>query len=161
MVTLAPLAKESTPLTVVGTSTWMIEPFSGSLADGAGGATHRGLRRDAPDRTEQIDELRDVVRADVQHRAASALEKELRVRVPMLHAVRGEESGAGDRPTDSPRVDRAAAGLVSSAEEGVGRTTHAYAFGRGGEHQCLRFRVTGHRAASPNRRAWRLRQSAD
>ena len=28
---LAPLSNSSTPLTVVGTSTWMIWPFSGSL----------------------------------------------------------------------------------------------------------------------------------
>ena len=31
MVMLAPFAKDSKPLTVVGTSTFMIEPFSGSL----------------------------------------------------------------------------------------------------------------------------------
>ena len=63
--------------------------------------------------------------------------------MPVLHAVRGEEGGAGDRPTDSPRVDRAAAGLVPGTEEGVGRATHAYTLGRGGEHQRHRLRVTG------------------
>src|SRR6516162_1269824 len=52
---------------------------------------------------------------------------------------------AGDRPTDAPRVDCVATGLVPGAEKGVGRTANAHTLRCGSEHQRLSLRVTGYK----------------
>jgi hypothetical protein len=145
IVTLAPFAKDSTPLTVVGTSTFMIEPFSGSLVTVRVALPVVVCAATRTTWAEQVDELRDVVRADVEHRAAASLKEELRVGVPVFHSVRGEEDAAGHGPTDPPRVYCMAAGLVPRAEEGIRRAANTHTLRPGGEHQRLPFRVTGYK----------------
>ena len=100
--TFAPLAKDRTPLTVVGTSTSITWPRRGSLVTVRWRLRGRGLGGDPGDRPEQVDQLGHVVGPDVVDRAAAALEEELGVRVPVLHPVRQHGRGAGDRPADPP-----------------------------------------------------------
>ena len=104
---------------------------------GARGARGRGLGGDARDRPQEVDQLGHIIRPDIVDRAAAALEEELGIGVPVLHAVRQHRRGARDRAADPPGIERAATGLVRRAEEGVGRAADAHAPAGGGEHQRL------------------------
>src|SRR6516164_4940409 len=94
--------------------------FHRSAADGACRAAHGGLPGDARNRPQQVHQLRDIVRADVQHRAAAAFKEELGIRMPVFHPMASEKNAADNRPADPSRVDGAPASLVCRAEEGVG-----------------------------------------
>ena len=97
-----------------------------------------GHRHDRLDRPEQVDQRGDVVGADVEHRAAAALEEEGRVGVPGLHAAGHDARAAGDRPADRALVEQLAGELMAAAEEGVGGAAEAPAGRLGLRRQLAR-----------------------
>ena len=80
-----------------------------------------GEGRDALDRPDQVDEVGDVVRPDVEHGTGADLEEEVRVRVPVFHAAAHHVRGAVRDLAQLLAVDDVAHLLVRAAEEGVGR----------------------------------------
>lgn len=110
---------------MVGTAPSIVLPLRGSLVTVRVALPIRRQPGDALHRAEQVDELRDVVGADVEDWPGAGLEEELGVRVPALHAVRHHHRAAAHRPADRTRVDHAAAGLVRRAHEGVGGAADA------------------------------------
>jgi diguanylate cyclase (GGDEF)-like protein/PAS domain S-box-containing protein len=113
-------------------------PFQRLAGHRAGGEAARGLARDPDHRAQQVDQLGDVVGADVVDRPAAALEEEVGVGVPGFHAVAEHGGGAGDDAADPPGVERAPARLMRGAEEGVGRAADAQPLGGGDAQQRLR-----------------------
>ena len=94
------MANASTPLTVVGTSTLIVWPASGSLVivRVADAIEVSAATRD--DRAEQVDQLRHVIGSEIEDRSAAMLEEESRVGMPVFHAVR--QHGARRRQTGTP-----------------------------------------------------------
>ena len=74
-------------------------------------------------------EYLDVVGAEIEHRSRAGLEKEVRVRMPVLHAAAHHMAGAAGDRAELALIDQAAHQLMRAAEEGVGRAAD--------EHQPL------------------------
>ena len=99
--------------------------------DGARRVGHGGQRRDPLDRTDQVDQVGDVVGAEIEDRAAAGQEEEVRVRMPHLHARAHHVAGARRDAADLALVDIVARKLMGAAEEGVRRAADLQALGRG------------------------------
>ncbi len=99
--------------------------------DRAGRRGRVGQGRHPPHRADQVDQVRDVVGADVEDRSGAGQEEEARVRVPVLHAVAHHVRGARGDGADAAVVDELARQLVRAAEEGVGGRPDAQAPGVG------------------------------
>ena len=85
---------------------------------------HRAECRDAPHRTEQVDEIGEVVGANVEDRPAAGLEEEVGARVPGFVAAGLKDSSPGGDLPEATGVDQRPRLLVGTAEEGVRRDTH-------------------------------------
>ena len=88
-------------------------------------------------RTEQVHQGGQIVRAHVEHRPAARLVIERRVGVPAFVAGTGHERHGVQRLADPAVVDQLAAGLVATAEEGVGRAAEQHPGVSGRAHQVL------------------------
>ncbi len=87
---------------------------NGLALEGSGRA-HQPRRRggagqgaDPGDGAQELDQLGQVVGANVEHRPAARLEEEAGIGMPVLHAARQEEGGAGDDLADRALIDQAA-----------------------------------------------------
>ena len=87
----------------------------------------RGNRRHPAHRSDQLDQIGDIIRPDVEHRPGAGLEEEIRIRMPVLHAVSHHEARAAGDFSHLAAVDEIARKLMRAAEEGVGRRADAQA----------------------------------
>src|SRR5215211_2357290 len=90
-----------------------------SLPDPACGQSSPAGRRDLSDRTQQVDQCGEVVRAHVEDRAASRCEQELRIDMKPIRPLPLEACHRGLRRSDSARTDCAYPGLPASAQQRI------------------------------------------
>ena len=103
-----------------------------ALADGSRLAHDAAGGGDLGDRTEQLDEVRDVVRAHVHDRAAALPDVvEVGIGMPTLVSGQHQEGGAAERLADAAGIDQRSCRLVRAAEERIGRAADPEPFGRG------------------------------
>ena len=133
IVPMAPLAKSTVPGQMGGGLDLDALAALGLAGNQPLGERDAGGTADACDRTQQIDQRRQVIRSHVEHRPAAQFVIEFWIRVPALVAVAGHEGGGRDRLADPAIVDQFAAGLDPAAEEGIGGAAdkHAPGLGRG------------------------------
>ena len=76
-------------------------------------------------RPDQVDQIGDVLGAQVQHRPAARQKEEIRVRVPVFHSMVHHGRASGRDRADAPFVDQGAGLLMRTAQKGIGRTAQA------------------------------------
>ncbi len=95
--------------------------------------------RDPLGRTEQTDQRGQVIRPHVEHRTATGLVVELRIRVPAFVTVAGHESGRRHRPADRAVIHQLSTRLKSATEKRVRRAADTHLFLLGQIEQLLAF----------------------